>query len=356
MSSWSDAQLHNTGKQQPRDVTHELVVLRNPDEASHKNSASSVEGNYTQLKSIRGPTGNYQQLVYKQDGSKCNDDKKKETTPKESKSGKECEMKTEQSQCKQMEQQPYNRDHRKENKTDAKTSPKKSCAIRIIAAMSVLSLLLATVALVGVVVILVQEYPGGGDQSKQALEAAMLNLQGQNALEEKLLALLKEQNTTSAKIDMFLATLNNMAVTAVKRSEFDQLSTTVESIERTTVSKTVFNELASSSVNKTVFNELALSSVNKTVFDELASSHDSHNSSAQESFSELTHRLNNLSSTVNNLHVKPFLNCHTQIFTSSQTLLNSDTVFTTLFDTPSYYVNRTVSYLNNTNVFLCYHT
>ena len=80
-----------------------------------------------------------------------------------------------------MEQQPYNRDHRKENKIDAKTSPKKGCAIKIIAAMSVLSLLLATVALVGVVVILVQEYPGGGDQSKQALEAAMVNLQRQNA-------------------------------------------------------------------------------------------------------------------------------------------------------------------------------
>ena len=174
MSNWSEAQLHNTGKQQPRDVTHELVVLRNPEEASHKNSASSVEGNYTQLKNSRGPTGNYQQLVYKQDGSNCNDDKKKETTPKES--GKECEMKTERSQCKQKEQQPYNRDHRKEIKTDAKTSPKKSCAIKIIAAMSVLSLLLATVALVGVVVILVQEYPGGGDQSKQALEAAMVNL------------------------------------------------------------------------------------------------------------------------------------------------------------------------------------
>ena len=340
MSSWSEAQLHNTGKQQPRDVTHELVVLRNPDEASHKNSASSVEGNYTQLKSIRGPTGNYQQLVYKQDGSKCNDDKKKETTPKESKSGKECEMKTERSQCEQMEQQPNNRDHRKEIKTDAKTSHKKSCAIKIIAAMSVLSLLLATVALVGVVVILVQEYPGGGDQSKQALEPAMLDLQGQK---ENLVALLKEQNTTSAKIDMFFATLNNIAMTAVNRSEFDQLSTTVKSIERTTVSKTVFNELASSSVNK-------------TVFDELASSHDSYNSYAQESFSELTHQLNSLSSTVNNLHVNPFLNCHTQIFTSSQTLLNSDTVFTTLFDTPSYYVNRTVSYLNNTYVFLCYHT
>ena len=158
--------------------------------------------------------------------------------------------------------------------------------------------------------ILVQEYPGGGDQSKQALEAAMLNLQGQNALEEKLLALLKEQNTTSAKIDMFLATLNNIEVTAVNRSEFDQLSTTV----------------------------------------------DSNNSSAQESFSELTYRLNNLSSTVKNLRVNPFENCHTQNFTSSLTLQNSDTVFTTLFNTSSYDVNRTVSYLNNTNVFLCYHT
>ena len=310
MASWSEAQSHKTGKRQPREVTHELVVLHNPEEASHKNSASSVEGNYTQLKNSRGPTGNYQQLVYKQDGSKCNDDEKKETIHKVPKSGKEYEMKTERSQCKQMEQQPYNRDHRKENKTVAKTSPKKSCAIRIIAAMSVLSVLLATVALVGVLVILVQEYPGGGDQSKQALEAAMLNLQGQNALEEKLLALLKEQNTTSAKIDMFLATLNNIEVTAVNRSEFDQLSTTV----------------------------------------------DSNNSSAQESFSELTDRLNNLSSTVNNLYVKPFQNCHTQIFTSSQTLQNSDTVFTTLFNTSSYYVNRTVSYFNNTNVFLCYHT
>ena len=87
---------------------------------------------------------------------------------------------------------------------------------------------------------------------------------------------------------MFLTTLNNIAVTAVNQSEFDQLSTTVESIERTTVSKTVFNELASSSVNK-------------TVFDELASSHDSYNSYAQESFSELTHQLNSLSSTVNKL-------------------------------------------------------
>ena len=58
---------------------------------------------------------------------------------------------------KQKEQQPYNRDHRKEIKTDTKTSPRKSCAIKIIAAMSVLSLLLATVALVGVVVILVQD-------------------------------------------------------------------------------------------------------------------------------------------------------------------------------------------------------
>ena len=342
MANWSEAQSHKTGKRQPREVTHELVVLHNPNEASLKNSASSVEGNYTQLKNSRGPTGNYQQLVYKQDGSNCNDDKKKETIHKVPKSGKEYEIKTERSQCKQMEQQPYNRDHRTENKTDAKTSPRKGCAIKIIAAMSVLSVLLATVALVGVVVILVQEYPGGGDQSKQALEAAMVNLQGQNALEEMLVALLKEQNTTSAKIDMFLATLNNIAVTAVNRSEFDQLSTTVESIERTTVSKTVFNELASSSVNK-------------TVFDELASSHDSYNSYAQESFSELTHQLNSLSSTVNNLHVNPFLNCHTQIFTSSQTLPNSDTVFTTLFYTSSYYVNRTVSYLS-LELSLCYHT
>ena len=335
----ASGQLHKTGKRQPREVTHELVVLHNPNEASLKNSASSVEGNYTQLKNSRGPTGNYQQLVYKQDGSNCNDDKKKETIHKVPKSGKEYEMKTERSQCKQMVQQPYNRDHRKENKTDAKTSPRKGCAIKIIAAMSVLSVLLATVALVGVVVILVQEYPGGGDQSKQALGAAMVNLQGQNALEEMLVALLKEQNTTSAKIDMFLATLNNMAVTAVNQSEFDQLSTTVESIERTTVSKTVFNELASSSVNK-------------TVFDELASSHDSYNSYAQESFSELTHQLNSLSSTVNNLRVNPFLNCHTQIFTSSETLPNSDTVFTKLFNTSSYYVNRTVSYLNNTKYVL----
>ena len=54
------------------------------------------------------------------------------------------------------------------------------------------------------------------------------------------MALLKEQNTTSAKIDMIFATLNNMAVTAVNRSEFDQPSTTFESIERTTVNKTVF--------------------------------------------------------------------------------------------------------------------
>ena len=136
---------------------------------------------------------------------------------------------------------------------------------------------------------------------------------------QKLLALLNEQNTTSAKIDMFLATLNNIAVTAVKRSEF-------ESIERTTV--------------------------NKTVFYDLASSHDSHNSSAQVSFNELTDQLNNLSSTVKNLQVNPFLSCHTQIFTSSETLPNSDTVFTTLFNTSSYYVNRTVSYLNNTKCVL----
>ena len=177
MASWSGAQSYNTGKQQPREVTDELVVLRNPNEASLKNSASSVEGNYTQLKNIRGPTGNYQQAVYKQDGSNCNDETKKETIHKEPKSGKEYEIKTERSQCKQKKQQQYNRDHRKENKTDAKTSPRKGCAIKIIAAMSVLSVLLATVALAGVVVILVQEYPGGGDQSKQALEAAMVNLQ-----------------------------------------------------------------------------------------------------------------------------------------------------------------------------------
>ena len=328
MASSSEAQSHKTGKRQPREVTHELVVLHNPNEASLKNSASSVEGNYTQLKNSRGPTGNYQQLVYKQDGSNCNDDKTKETIHKVPKSGKEYEIKTERSQCKQMEQQPYNRDHRKENKTDAKTSPRKGCAIKIIAAMSVLSVLLATVALVGVVVILVQEYPGGGDQSKQALEAAMVNLQGQNALEEKLLALLNEQNTTSAKIDMIFATLNNIAVTAVNRSEFDQLSTTFESIERTTVNKTVFYDL-----------------------------YDILNSSARESFSELTDQLNNLSSTVKNqVQVYPFQKCHTEMFTSSETLPNSDTVFTTLFNTSSYCVNRTVSYLNNTNVFLCYHT
>ena len=107
MASWSEAQSHNTGKRQPREVTHELVVLRNPDEACHKNSASSVEGNYTQLKNIRGPTRNYQQAVLKQDESKCNDDdkeKEEETTRKEPKSGKEYGMKRERSQCTQEKQ------------------------------------------------------------------------------------------------------------------------------------------------------------------------------------------------------------------------------------------------------------
>ena len=54
--------------QQPREATHELVILRKPkeDASNHKNSASSMDGNYTQLKTIRGPVGNYQQASMQQ--------------------------------------------------------------------------------------------------------------------------------------------------------------------------------------------------------------------------------------------------------------------------------------------------
>ena len=54
--------------QQPREATHELVILRKPkeDAPNHKNSASSMDGNYTQLKTIRGPVGNYPQVSMQQ--------------------------------------------------------------------------------------------------------------------------------------------------------------------------------------------------------------------------------------------------------------------------------------------------
>lgn len=49
--------------------THELVVLRSSSESGHKNTASPVEENYTELKTIRSPTNNYEQVLLTQEST-----------------------------------------------------------------------------------------------------------------------------------------------------------------------------------------------------------------------------------------------------------------------------------------------
>lgn len=46
-----------------------MVVLRSSSESGHKNTASPVEENYTELKTIRSPTNNYEQVLLTQEST-----------------------------------------------------------------------------------------------------------------------------------------------------------------------------------------------------------------------------------------------------------------------------------------------